>query len=268
MSGSAQAAPAVVSSLFTAADLISLRRDRLVVVSANYMPGVLLSDDYLMDKLLSAESELQHDMRVFFTPRQVLPQFATPDQIAAAQAANPTIPIIMEPGYDYSPGLFNGESWGLINLRQAPIISVGAITFNYPLPTDIAYTIPPEWVRADLKYGSINLVPVAANTTLPLNAYFLSVLGGGYTTPFLLQINYICGLANAKQDYPELLNLIKRLAVCMVIEDLFLPQSASTSVDGLSGSLSIETAKYREQIEQRTHKLRSQIAGVRMMVMG
>jgi hypothetical protein len=255
-----------VTSLFSAADVPILRRDRLAVVVSQYFPDVTLSDREILGQLQAAEADLEHDLRTFFTPRLVVPDLATPAQVAAAQAANPGLPTITEPGYDYDPKLFQGESWGLIKLRHKPIGQIIRITFNYPLPTDVAYTVPAEWIRPDKKYGIINLVPVASNVALPLNAYILSVLGGGTMAPLLMQISYTCGLQNALADYPDLLNLIRSLAVCNIIENWFMPQSGSTSLDGLSGSISLDIDKKRDAIAKRIDKLRDEIHGIRLIV--
>jgi len=257
---------APVSSLFTSADLVALRRDRLMILATTYFPTFLPTDEYLLELLLAAESELQHDLRVFFTPRLVLADSASDTDIAAAKLAFPTLPIIYEPGYDYDPKLFNGESWGLIKLRQKPIGQVLSIGFNYPQPTDNAYLVPASWIRPDKKYGIISLLPNQANVAFPLNSFLLSALGGGMTIPFLMQISYTCGLQDARADYPDLLMLCKRLAMCMLLENAFFPASGSISVDGLSQSLSMETGKYREQIEARVDKLRDAIHGVRMVI--
>jgi hypothetical protein len=232
-----------------------------------YFPGVELSDPLLMEQLLAAEAQLQRDLRCSFTPRLVVPDTATPEQVAAIQEANPTTAITTEPGYDYDPRLFAGEAWGLIQLRALPVIQVNSISFNYPRATDVAYTIPQDWIRPDLKRGIINLQPVQTSSALPLNIWFLRVLGGGSLTSFIMQISYVHGLANARQDFPDLLNLIKRQAVLNILETAFIPQSDSTSVDGLSGNISMETGKYQVEIDKKVARLYDAIHGIRCAVL-
>ncbi len=241
------------------------RRNRLAPIQARYFQDWDPDDAFILAKIQAAESELQRFMRAYFTPRQVCPTTLSPDQIAAYQAQG--CAIIYEPGYDYDPKLFNGNSYGFIPLRQRPVSQVQAITFNYPDPTTVAYTIPNGWIRLDQKYGSINLLPIQTSSGVPLNAYLLSVFGGGSVAPFLIQIQYVCGLANARADYPDLIDLTLKKAVLSIMDDQMLEQSGSTSIDGMSQSLSLDVEKFRTALDQRAERIRQSMFGVRFAVM-
>lgn len=252
-----------VFSSLTAA-VAELRRDRLVSVAETYLPDTELSDEYLLGKLLAAEKDIERQLRVFLTPRTIVPDTTQQAEIDALVAGGAN--VLLEPGYDYTPAVWQGNTWGLITVRQKPIIDVQEISFNYPAPTDRLYTIPIEWVRPDKKYGMINIVPVTSAVSLPLNAFLLSALGGGRNLPLMLQIKYRAGLTNAAGDYPDLLDLVKKSAVLGIIDDQFLPASGSVSADGLSQSVSWDATKIRDEIDKRVERLRQSMQGIRMMV--
>lgn len=247
--------PAGLFSLITSVP--RLRADRLVGVAATYFPGQELSDDYLWEKLCAAEAAAERALRCFFCPTEIVPQ---------GSAEVPTTRWIEEPGYDYSPDMFSGDRWGLIETRQRPIISVTSMVFAYPSLTGNNFIVPPDWFRIDKKYGRINLVATSSVMTMPLNAFILSVLGGGRTVPLMLQIRYRAGLTDAATRFPDLLDTIKKMAVLSILEDQFIPGSGSISADGLSQSLSFEAAKYQEAIDRKLDHLRDAIHGPRAMV--
>jgi len=248
-----------------ASAVAALRRDRLIVAAQTFAPDQPLQDDYLLEKLVAAEATIQRALRIFLTPREMLPFGAAQSEIDALTAAGSVVE--MEPGYDYTPDIFEGNTWGLMVLRQKPIIQVHSITFSYPAPSDTLFTIPNEWIRPDLKYGTLNLVPVQTAISLPLNAFILSALGGGRTVPLMLQVRYSAGLANCAQTHPDILDLIKKEAVLSIIEDMYVPASGSVSADGLSQSISFQADNYRKSIDAKIERLRQSIHGVRMMMM-
>ena len=140
------------------------------------------------------------------------------------------------------------------------------MVFAYPSLTGNNFVVPTDWFRIDKKYGRINLVATSSVMTMPLNAFILSVLGGGRTVPLMLQIRYRAGLTEAETKYPDLINLIYKMAVLSILEDQFLPGSGSISADGLSQSLSFDATKYREDIDRHLGDLRDAIHGPRAMV--
>ncbi len=259
------AAPADISPLFVRGPaLASLRQDRLLQVLQTYAPGATFSDDYLWGKLRAAEADAERRLRVFFSPVEIIPQ-GSPEDTDALDAAN--VRWIEEPGYDFDPDLFKGETWGLIETRQRPIIRIDSIYFAWPSPgMGVAFTVPASWLRIDKKYGRLNLVPTQNLLTLPLNTFILSALSGGRSVPLMMQIRYAAGLKNAARDYPDLTDLVQKMAVLNLLADLFLPQSGSISADGLSQSMSLDLDKYRQAIEDRLEALRQAIHGVRHMV--
>jgi hypothetical protein len=251
--------------------LAEIRRDRLTTMLQTYLPaGTVISDDYLLQKLMAAQSYISHRLRVFLVPTQVLPNTATQTEIDlwANPVSGPPMPVYLEPAYDYDPDMFQGNTWGRTLTRQRPIIRVQSMSFVYPTPTSTLFSIPNEWIRLDKKYGVINLLPIQTAMSLPLNAFILSALGGGRIVPEFLEIRYQAGLTNVLQDWPEILDLVRRQAVLGIAQDLFLPSSRNESVsaDGLSQSSSIGFAidSYESMVDKQMDAIKSALFGVQM----
>ena len=247
-----------------------IRADRLFAVSETLMPGVAISDDYIWSKVLAAESEIQHTLRVPLVPTTFFPVTPTQQQIDALGGK----PWAEDPAYDYDPVMFQGDKWGFIQARNRPIISVIGLKYAYPSQNDFAFEVPAEWIRLDKKYGQVRIVPNTTATIALLGNFMISMIGAGRTIPHIMQLTYVAGLANAAKDYPELLDVIKRLAVLKVIEDGFLPQSGSISADGLSQSMSVDMGKYRDLVDATLNGpkgsnggLMAAIHGIRLGVM-
>lgn len=241
-----------------------LRQDRLLHVAEAYAPGATFSDDYLWSKLRAAEADAERQLRVFFGPVEVIPT-GWPEDTAALDAAG--VRWIEEPGYDLDPDLFKGETWGLIETRQHPIIAVDAIQFAWPAPgMGGLFTVPQQWLRIDKKYGRINLVPTQNMLMLPLNTFIISAFGGGRSVPLMMQIRYRTGLTQTSQHWPDLIDLVQKMALLSLLNDLFLPQSGSISADGLSQSKSLDLDKIAAMIEHKLDTLRQALHGLRCMV--
>jgi hypothetical protein len=262
-----------VRSLLFIKDIVvpQIRNERLLMVAQTFFPGLTLSDDYIWEKVRAAENETGRDLRVPLVPTQFFPLTPTPAQIAALPAG---MPWAIDPPQDYDPDFFQGERWGFMVLRNKPVIVVQEVEFVYPAPTYGVYTFPLDWIRLDAKYAQIRFVPASSAFTAPLNAFLLQALGGGRTIPFAFNVTYQAGI-NAWQDFPQLIDLIKRRAVLKIIEDFFLPTSGSISADGLSQSLSITMEGYRDMIQATLYGpkgmnggLMTAIHGIRMASLG
>ncbi|HET7675842.1 MAG TPA: hypothetical protein VFL54_10000 [Gammaproteobacteria bacterium] len=239
-----------------------MRGDRLTAAAATYFPDVELSDDYIYAKVLAAETDAEHRLRVFFEPVEMVPE-GTPHSVIDGYE-NDKVRWQEEPAYDWDPEFFRGNTWGFFQVRQRPIIAVHSFRFIYPSTDTTIYAFPHDWIRLDKKYGHIRIVPMSNFSTLPLNAWLLSVFAGGRMVPHMIQIAYQAGLKDAAGEYPELLDLIKRMAALRIIEDQFVPTSGSLSVDGISESLSTDTKKYKDIVDARLEALRDQIHGIRV----
>lgn len=247
-----------------------IRQDRLMAAAAGVLQDVKVSDDYLWDKIRSAESELSHTLRVPLVPTRFFPVHPTQDEIDALDG----MAWAVEVGTDYDPTMFDRDKWGFIVTRQRPIISVERMRFVYPTQDMGYYDIPPAWLTFDAKYGHIRIVPNSSAVLTSMSGFILTNLAAGRVIPSMVQYVYTAGLTDVANTYPELLDCIKKSAVCKVVADAYLPQSGSISADGLSESVSVDLSKYHEAIDHIVNGppgsnggLMSKIHGVRMMVM-
>lgn len=267
---SAAATAPVASQLFIRDIIVDeLRADRLVL-AAGLLPGVAISDDFLWQKVLAAESEVAHALRVPLVPTRFFPGQPTQAQIDALAG----MPWAIDPGYDYRADSFWGDAWGFLKLRNKPLVSIETMTLVYPAPAVGLFTIPADWIRTDNRYATVQLVPSAVTASVPLASMIAQAIAGGRTIPFMMQIVYTAGL-NAAADYPELLDVIKQLAALKVAEASFPATSGSISADGLSQSSSVDMASYRDVIDTALYGpkgseggLMTAIHGVRSVVLG
>lgn len=234
-------------SLFTSGDVATFRSDRLMTLAATYAPSINPSEDYLLRQIRAAEREIARQLKVALEPTRVFPREPTEAEIAALPEG---MPWVEEPANDFDPSFFRGERWGFIILNKRPVLKVHSIRFVYPSPHQAFYTIPYDWIRLDKRAGHIRLVPASAAWSAPLNAFLMAAMGGGMTIPGMIQVDYDAGLKDAVQEWPDLIEVILKKAALNVLENLYLPASASISGDGLSQSISMDASKYRDLINE------------------
>lgn len=227
--------------------LAKIRRDRLVMLANSLMPSLSLTDDYIWEKLLAAEAETSHELRVPLAPTHFFPDTPSQAEIDALNGKSWAI----DPGYDYHPGDFQfTDKWGMIKTRNKPVHSVSRVRFAYPGGPTAYYDLPLDWLRIDKKYGQIQFVPSSTAFAAPLNAFVMQAIGNGRTIPLAIQLTYVAGLDSVPQKFPELIDVVQKKAVIKIIEDAYLPQSGSISADGLSQSMSVDTDKYHAAVDQ------------------
>jgi len=242
----------------------AIRRDRLVRLAKSHLGGDELTDDVIWGKLIAAEAEAERHLRVWLSPREVLPADPVYDADAAALVAAGQR-VEREPGYDYDPALFDGSRWGLLELRQRPISAVRWVRFAYPNPDSNLSEIPANWLRPEGSTNKVNIVPSTGTVSLPLNTFIMSVLGGGHRVPFMLAVAYRAGIEKVNERLPDLAQTVKRMAMLSILDDMLMPQSGSVSADGLSQSISFEAEKHRDTIEAKLDKMRDQLQGPRLV---
>jgi len=247
-----------------------LRKNALVLLAMSLFPTVQLTDDYIWSKVLAGEASIEHMLRVPFVPTQFFPSQPTPDQIASLPA---NMPWRIDPPYDSDPTAFEGDKWGFIKTNNRPIQSVQQMEYVYPSPVDGLFNVPIDWLRIDSKYGEIRLVPTSMTIGFPLAAFMISAASSGRVVPQMIQLTYVAGIANAWKEYPDLIDVIKKKAILLIVQDAFLPQSGSISADGLSQSLSVDLLKYNDIIDTiingpkgQNGGLMAQIHGIRSVV--
>ena len=225
-----------------------------------------LTDDYIWDSLVAAEAEASRALRVYFEPTVVIPETAPQAEIDALVTVGTK--FVTEAPYDYDPHGWTSDAWGYIVTRRSPLIRVDSVRFTYPNPSSDILTIPAEWIRLDKKYGHVRFVPTGAMMALgPMTTYMMTAIASGRIIPNMIHIRYVAGLENPVRDFPDLVKLVKRMAILSILKNAFLPQSGSISADGLSQSVSVDTDKWQESIEHGLAALRDSIHGVRMGVL-
>lgn len=251
--------------LFSINDAQALITEAQALGLGRYVNFAALSVPDVFAKLRAAEKEAARQLRVFLEPTVLVPDDAPQVELDALDAAQTAYE--QEAAYDYDPEFFRGERWGYIVTKHSPIISVQSIRFAYPSPGQAVWNVPNEWIRLDRQYGHIRLIPAAQAFSAPLSAFIMQALGGGRTVPFMIQVRYTAGLKNAAEDYPDLIDVIKKMATLKILQSSFQPQSGSISADGMSRSLSVDMEKWHDGIEDRIDALRDAIHGVRMVAL-
>lgn len=224
------------------------------------LSGYTFDDLDIQTALLAAENDAEHALRTFFGPVVVLPESETQAERDALDEAGTR--WVDDPGHDMEPDFFNGERWGYLVTRHKPIRSVAYMKFVYPQPISNIYEVPADWIRLDKKYGHVRLVPGSQAFAAPLAVWLLRTVGGGRTVPHMIQLRYTAGIDPAA--FPDLADLVQRMAALRLLQGLFLPSSGSISADGLSESVSVDWAAYQSDIDARLERLRQAIHGVKV----
>lgn len=236
-------------------------RDR---IAGTPLAGQTLDEDFLAAQLRAATVDAGLALRVFLEPTLVLPESASQAERDALDEDG--TPWVEEPGYDLEGDFFSGERWGYLVTRHRPIVAVHSMQFVYPQPYSGVFTVPADWIRTDKKYGHIRLVPGTQAFAAPLSAWVMQVMGAGRTVPQMIQLRYTAGLRNAAQQYPELVDLVQRMAALRMLQGQFVGASSSISADGLSESRSLDLDKFQGDIDHHLERLRQVIHGVQCLV--
>lgn len=246
-----------------------IRRDRLMAAAAGILRGVKITDGYIWDKVRAAEADIAHQLRVPLVPTRYFPIQPTTAELAALQGMAWDI----DPGYDYEPTMFERDKWGYIVTRNRPLVSVQYMRFAYPTQNEGFFDVPLDWLRIDSRPGHLRIVPSSSAVLMGTAGFAMTSLINRRTVPAMLQVSYTAGLVNAETEYPELIDVIKKSAVLKIVNDAYLPQSGSISADGLSQSLSVDTSKYSEAIDETVNGpkgtnggLMTKIHGIRSLV--
>lgn len=248
------------SSLFIKAiDVYAVKNNQLAMASATYGKLANVSDDTIWTKLVAAENDLSRRLGIPLSPLEIFHTQPTQPEIDALNGAR----YLVEPGYDMVPAFFSVGKCGYFTLRQTPVIDIHEIKFIYPNLGGQAFTVPSEWIKLDHKYGHVHLFPSAQTASAPLAMVVtLQAISAGVIVPHMIRVRYTAGLSNTSTLYPDVIDLVKRMAVLRMIHDAFVPQSESISADGLSQSKSVDIAKMQEGIESQIAYLKLSLVGM------
>ena len=240
-------------------DIASLR---IMLEGSGVVDMKKITDTMLTQKFTAAYAQAQRELRVFFEPTEVIPDDAEQAEIDALELAGKA--YHQESAYDYNPSLLLSTTFSFIKTKQSPIIDVHSMALAYPAPNNTIFEIPKAWLRLDKKYGQIQLVPIQLGFSLPFMGY---LLGTAQNIPFLLRIRYTAGLKNIATEWPDIIELLNRMAVLNVLKMAFLPGQQSLSFDGFSRSVSITIADWQSSVDGLMDSLRDSIHGIRMGVL-
>lgn len=246
--------------------VIAAMRDYFAGGITAYFKTDNVPDSVVLSTYDAAEADLSRRLRTYLQNTKILPNDVPQAELDALDTAG--TPYALESAYDYDPNFFKGARWGFIVTREKPINSVESIQFAYPAPTNQAWEVPSDWIRMDKKYGQIRLVPATQSFSAPLTAFVMQALGGGYEVPFMIRVRYFAGLTNVERDWPDIVDLAKKMATLRILTSAFLPSSMSTSADGISESNSFQASDWQAQVDAKIDALRDAIHGVRMTALG
>lgn len=253
------------SALFSRFSAVNQFKNESLAFLDKSFPVDNLTDDYIWDSLLSAEADASRRLRTFFEPTVVIPEDAPADEVARLVASGTK--FVQEASYDYEPNAWSGDGWGFMILRKTPVVSIDSVIFSYPKPNSNILNVNPDWIRLDHKYGHVRFVPSGPMMAYgPVSFFLMSAIAAGRHIPGMISVRYVSGLKNAAQDYPDLVTVVKRMAILRILKNAFLPQSSSISADGLSQSTSVDVGKWEEGIEQTLDTLNQSIHGIRFGV--
>lgn len=235
-----------------------LKSGQLALVLRSYPQLAIISDDFIWQKIREAEQEVSRRLGIALIPTEIFPDPPTADELAALDGGAYKI----EPGYDLTPGFFSPDHWGMLQLRQKPVIAVHAVQLVYPLFQAQPIDIPASWVRVDHKYGQLNIVPSTLQGSATLSFFMTTSFYNSSTMPNMLRVRYSAGLTDASEFYPDIIGIINRLAIMRLLHDSFIPQSGTISADGLSQTRAVDTAKMQASIDAQLDNLKTQITGM------
>lgn len=175
------------------------------------------------------------------------------------------------------------QNWTLIRLREAPVVSVEAVTVKWPSDTNVI-TFPDEWIQLLPEEGQINIVPTSGSLSqvlLTAGGSFLPLIAAGRRfVPGILEVQFTAGFAEGQvpMDIRDLIGKWACFAPLNVAGDLIVGAgiaSKSVSLDGLSTSISSTSSatnagygarllQYQKEIKEVVPTLKRYYKGIRM----
>jgi hypothetical protein len=244
------------------------RKDYLFGLPSRLRKPEEWSDDFLFNKIRAAENELERTLDCYYTPKRIVCE-------PGANLVQGQDYDIAEAAYNYSSDFYQGENWGQIRLRRYPVhrSPLPTVVFAYPNVDNRIFTVPPAWVRLNEDYGVIRLVPNSSSIAATFSAFILTIFSGGRGVPQSIFVNYTAGFSGVTEkgdladNFQDLVELTKHLAILNIVDEAFLPSSVSNSTDGISQSFSYQLKDYRENYEKKFGRFRDMVKGIRMGVL-
>lgn len=246
-------------SLFTKDAIVAeLRATRIALIPSAYLNDpAALTDDLIWDKARAAERQVSRLLGIPLEPTEIFPDEPTEAELTALAGK----PYLVEPGYDLPPDFFSRQQWGSLLLRVRPVISISGVRIAYPGLIAQGFDVPLEWVRLDRKYGHVHFFPTAQVVSAPLSAFTMQAMGSGVTIPHMIRVRYKAGINANGDDFIDVLDVVKKMAMLKLLQDCYIPQSGSISADGLSQSMSADISKFEDGLHASIDSLREQLLG-------
>lgn len=244
------------SALFPdkAAALVALRAD-MMLGAGKYLPAAsLANDDLLWGKLLAAEAEAERLLKCFFSAVEVIPDDAKQSEIDALEATKTR--YVQESSFDFESGMFLPDEFGFIALGHRPVQQVRSVSVKVPSPLLSSFDVPSNWIRLNKKYGQLRFFPTTTPIGTPMGSYGIGFMSGG-SYPNAIAVRYVTGLTNANGAvdssaaiiWPDLIDVVKKIAALNMLKAALIASSSSISADGLSQSKSVDPDKWQSAID-------------------
>ena len=245
------------SALFIKAIDVGQLRQSQQAISGTNINFSALTDDALWQCLLAAETDLSRRLGVSLSPVEIFPDPPTDDELLELNGN----PFLIEPGYSLPPNFFGVGKFGAFRLRQIPVVEIKELNLVYPNTGISVFKIPLDWIRCDYKYGLIHIFPSSLLTTTPLSIFTMQALTAGMEIPCMIRVRYTAGLTNVQTEYPDIIALVKRMAILRIINDAWIPMSESISADGLSQSQNNDLEKLQKLVDGQIGTLKDRLLG-------
>lgn len=240
-----------------------------------YLNVGVLTPAQLWSKLQAAEASAQRQLKVFFGPTEIIPEWTPTLQTAIDAFEAAGTPYAFQSAFDYDPDAFRDDRWSFMQLSHTPVQAIRTIWFDVPSPFLMGFTVPNEWIRLDKHYGQLRLIPITSVAS-PQMAYGAQLLGGGRAFPLSIQVSYLAGLTNVTgaavssfaNSWDDLLDVVYKMAMLKIMQDAFLPSSSSISADGLSQSASLVMADFQTGIDTILFGLKGSNGGLYASIHG
>lgn len=242
------------SALFTKPAGVAALRADLGQGGAQMLIASGLTDDYLWGKLVAAEAQAERLLKCFFNAVEVIPDDAPQAEIDALELAGTR--YVQESTFDFENGMFLPDEFGFIQLGHRPVQQVRSVSIRVPSPFLSSFDVPANWFRLNKKHGQLRFFPTTTPIGAPLGAYGVGFMSGG-SCPNAISVRYVVGLKNAAGTvsssaaviWPDLVELVKKMAILSLLQTSFQASSGSISADGLSQSSTVDTDKWQGVID-------------------
>lgn len=158
--------------------------------------------------------------------------------------------------------------WSIVDLREAPVISVEEYAVTWPSDTDVI-VFPSEWIQLRQDSGQVNIVPTSGTLSqvlLTAGGSFLPLVASGRDfVPNVIRIKYTAGFPEGEVPIAirDLIGKLSSFGPLNIAGDLIVGAgiaSKTVSIDGLSQSInttsSATNAGYGARLVQYTKEIK------------